>query len=94
MQAFFNQMSAQVANAAEFKSREGFGHLTLDDFLVFADGTHVDAAALQYAKELCEETAVEIEWQQGDAVLLDNYAVMHARRVFEGPRRVLASLVQ
>lgn len=46
------------------------------------------------AKDLCEANAVEIEWQQGDVALLDNYLVMHARRPFEGPRKVLASLVK
>jgi alpha-ketoglutarate-dependent taurine dioxygenase len=50
--------------------------------------------ALDYAKEVCEETAVEITWQKGDVALIDNFLVMHARRDYDGNRRVLASLVK
>lgn len=49
---------------------------------------------LNEAKQLCEDVAVEMVWQPGDVALLDNYLVMHARRAFEGKRRVLASLVR
>jgi alpha-ketoglutarate-dependent taurine dioxygenase len=49
---------------------------------------------LQYAKQACDECAVELLWQAKDVALLDNYLVMHARRDFDGPRRVLASLVR
>lgn len=50
--------------------------------------------ALEYARQICEETAIEIKWQQGDVALLDNMLVMHARRDYDGNRRVLASLVK
>ena len=35
---------------------------------------------------------VDVEWQKGDLVLIDNYAVMHSRRAWEGKRAVLAAL--
>lgn len=35
---------------------------------------------------------VDVQWQKGDLVLLDNYAVMHSRRAWEGKRTVLAAL--
>jgi len=66
----------------------------LDDYLVFGDGSSLDTEALSYAHAMCEDTAVELEWKQGDVALLDNYLVMHARRPFEGKRRVLASIAK
>ena len=35
---------------------------------------------------------VDVEWEKGDIVLLDNYAVMHSRRAWKGERVVLAAL--
>ena len=32
-------------------------------------------------------------WQSGDALILDNATVQHARQAFTPPRRILASLV-
>jgi hypothetical protein len=103
-QAFFNQMSAQVGNAEEFIERAKtsvppalaavVSQYTLVDFLEYGDGSTVETEPLLFARALCEEHAVEIAWEQGDVALLDNYAVMHARRDFEGPRRILASLVK
>ncbi len=48
---------------------------------------------LNFAFAECEREAVNIEWKKGDVALLDNRLVMHARRAFEGPRKVFASLV-
>ena len=44
-----------------------------------------------------EKHAVDLQWQSGDVALLDNYLVMHARRIWNGPlgsRKLLASLVE
>jgi len=90
---FFNQIIAQtLGNAKEF-TNPGEA-VVLDKWLVFEDGTSIDFEAVKYAKQVCEETAIEIAWQAGDVVLLDNLQVMHARRDFEGTRRVLASFVK
>jgi len=103
---FFNQMVATIANAVEFSSAgktggeykgDGPTQEGLDAFLRFADGSSVDISVLQWAREVCEKHAVNVEWKQGDVVLLDNFQVMHARRIWNGPagtRRVLASLVK
>ena len=62
--------------------------------LTFGDGAPVPLEPLRFALARCEAHAVDIAWQRGDVALLDNFLVMHARRAYEGPRRVLASLVQ
>jgi len=99
---YFNQLPATLANAKDWTDRSGGwddSNITglLDRFLTFGDGSIFNAAdctALQYSRALTEECAIELFWEQGDVGLLDNYLVMHARREFEGPRRVLASLFQ
>ena len=35
-----------------------------------------------------------MNWQVGDVVLIDNTAVMHARKPFVGERKVVASLAE
>jgi alpha-ketoglutarate-dependent taurine dioxygenase len=57
------------------------------------DGSILDAKAVRRAIELAEELAYDMQWQPGDAVLIDNTIAMHARRTFQGKRKVLASLM-
>jgi hypothetical protein len=60
----------------------------------FGDGSPLDREAAQVAIDLAEELAFDIPWQRGDAVLVDNFLVMHGRRTFRGTRKVLASLAE
>ncbi|PWN86790.1 Clavaminate synthase-like protein [Acaromyces ingoldii] len=43
-------------------------------------------------RKITTEEQVDVPWQQGDVLLLDNLAVQHGRRTWEGDRRLLASL--
>ena len=93
---FFNQLVAQITNASEWAARAG---MAADDpeclgrFLTFGDGSPMEVEPLLYARDVGNESAIEINWQERDVALLDNYLLMHARRPFEGPRQILASLV-
>ena len=59
---------------------------------VRADGYHlVDAEMVSL--DLADELTFDVPWQSGDAVLVDNFLVMHGRRTFRGTRKVLASLI-
>jgi hypothetical protein len=60
----------------------------------FGDGSPLDRDAVQVAIDLAEELAFDVPWQRGDAVLVDNFLVMHGRRTFRGTRKVLASLAE
>lgn len=103
---FCNQMIASMNNAVEFAKAGKNEGLTGDDgptqemydkCCCFADGSSIPLEIMKVAKEICEEVAVNIEWEKGDVALLDNYLVMHARRIWSGEantRRVLASLVK
>ena len=90
---FFNQLIASTANALEFGCADTSDSIdgmevtqeALDKCVCFGDNTPVDLSVLLYGKQVAEELAVDLQWQRCDVALLDNYLVMHARRLWEGP---------
>ncbi|XP_061359149.1 clavaminate synthase-like protein At3g21360 [Gastrolobium bilobum] len=62
--------------------------------VTFGDGQPLHADVVYDCLKILEEESVAIPWQKGDVLLLDNFAVLHSRRSFNPPRRVLASLVK
>ncbi len=56
----------------------------------FGDGQKVSDDALKYVADEAEKNTLEINWQDGDIALIDNWRVMHGRRAIEdADRRVL-----
>lgn len=60
--------------------------------VTFGDGTPLPTDVILACLRILDEESVAIPWHRGDVLLLDNLAVLHSRRSFEPPRRVLASL--
>ncbi|THU55708.1 hypothetical protein C4D60_Mb11t09410 [Musa balbisiana] len=60
--------------------------------VTFGDGTPLPADIIHECLNILEEESVAIGWKKGDILLLDNLAVLHSRRSFDPPRRILASL--
>ncbi|RZC50167.1 hypothetical protein C5167_018595 [Papaver somniferum] len=60
--------------------------------VTFGDGTPLPSDVIHECLKLLEEECVAIPWQKGDVLLIDNLAVLHSRREFNPPRRILASL--
>lgn len=58
------------------------------------DDSPLDKDAVQKAIEIADEITFDVPWQPGDAVIIDNRIVMHARRTFTGTRKVVASLAK
>ena len=52
----------------------------------------LDTEAVQSAIRIADEITFDMNWKPGDTVLIDNRVMMHARRTFEGPRKIVASL--
>ncbi|KAG6665211.1 hypothetical protein I3843_02G123600 [Carya illinoinensis] len=60
--------------------------------VTFGDGKPLPADIIYDCLNILEEESVVFPWQRGDVLLLDNWAVLHSRRSFNPPRRILASL--
>jgi alpha-ketoglutarate-dependent taurine dioxygenase len=82
---FFNQLIAAYSGWKDSRNDPS-------DAIRHGDGSKLDADAVAKAIELAGQLTFDVQWQPGDAVVVDNRIAMHARRPFEGRRKVLASL--
>ena len=53
----------------------------------YGDGTEISQADLDNVRKACELNTKELPMQVGDAVFVDNFAVLHGRKPFVGTRR-------
>jgi alpha-ketoglutarate-dependent taurine dioxygenase len=60
--------------------------------VAFADGSPIPDAYVLQIRDRGLDHAVDVDWQTGDLLLIDNLAVGHGRRPFTGPRRVLVGM--
>lgn len=61
--------------------------------ITFGDDSPLNPETVDRVAEIADELSFNVPWQNGDVALVDNLVAMHARRPFEGTRKVLASLV-
>lgn len=60
--------------------------------VAFGDGEMLPPDKVHDLLKLLDEECVVLKWQKGDVLLVDNLAVLHARRpLLAPPRRILAS---
>lgn len=84
--SFFNQLIAAFRGWADSRNDPNRA-------ITFGGGEPISNEDMEPAIRLADEMTYDLAWQPGDVALIDNFAVMHGRRPFEGKRRVLASLV-
>ncbi|XP_052796413.1 uncharacterized protein LOC128228909 [Mya arenaria] len=60
--------------------------------VTFPDGTPMPEDSMETLNNVFEELAIDFKWQKGDVVMVDNRQVLHGRRSFTPPRRILAAL--
>ncbi|MCB1213382.1 MAG: TauD/TfdA family dioxygenase [Chlamydiia bacterium] len=60
----------------------------------FGDGEEIPRSEMYQVMDALEEQAVEIPWQRGDFMVLDNVLAMHGRAPFKGRRRVLTAMTR
>lgn len=73
-----------------FNTITGYGQRNLS--LSFGDGCEIPGEAAKAFKAIVDEECVNLSWEEGDVLLLDNLAVQHARRLSKPPRRVLVAM--
>eukprot|EP01018_Ginkgo_biloba_P036461 Gb_16265 [translate_table: standard] len=62
------------------------------DSVTLRDGSPVPAELIETCIHIVNDESVEVTWEVGDVLVLDNRLVQHARRPSKPPRRVLAAL--
>lgn len=62
--------------------------------VLFGDGSPLPADAVEACRKIHEDNSVDIPWQKGDLMIVDNFAAMHGRRAYKPPRQILVSLCQ
>ncbi|EPJ35812.1 putative Clavaminate synthase-like protein [Streptomyces afghaniensis 772] len=64
----------------------------LPQYVTFADGSPIPDAYVLQVRDRGLENAVDVDWHEGDLLVIDNLLVGHGRRPFTGPRRVLVAM--
>lgn len=85
--AFFNQLIAAFHGWKDSRNDP-------TKAITFGDDSRLDASQMTRVIEMAEELTFDMQWQNGDVVLVDNFVAMHGRRTFQGTRKVLVSLIR
>ncbi|WP_421132088.1 TauD/TfdA family dioxygenase [Alteromonas sp. A079] len=87
-QSFYNQL------IAAYMGWKGV-HEDPSSAITFGDGAPIPKEGLTRITELAQRFTFDLEWQDGDVALVDNYRAMHGRRPYSGERKrqVLVALV-
>lgn len=55
--------------------------------VTFGDGSPFPEDKLHRIIEIQQELCYDVQWRHGDVLLIDNFAVQHGRRPYDGTRR-------
>jgi alpha-ketoglutarate-dependent taurine dioxygenase len=64
----------------------------LPQSVTFADGSPIPDSYVLQVRDRGLDAAVDVAWQPGDLLLIDNVLVAHGRRPFTGSRRILVAM--
>ncbi|MFI0772728.1 TauD/TfdA family dioxygenase [Streptomyces sp. NPDC021218] len=97
VEVWFNQADQwhPVAGLDDETATALAGILPEDEFpqsVSLADGTPIPAQWAIQIRERGLESAIDIAWETGDVLLIDNVLVAHGRRPFTGDRRILVAM--
>lgn len=95
-EVWFNQADQwHPAGLGDETSAELYDILEPDDFpqyVTFADGTPIPDRYIEQIREAGLTNAIDVDWREGDLLLIDNVLTGHGRRPFGGTRRILVAM--
>ncbi|HEX6995510.1 MAG TPA: TauD/TfdA family dioxygenase [Gammaproteobacteria bacterium] len=71
---------------------ESYGPDGMPRRVVFGDGSEIDADVLEELRNIYMSEAIGFEWENGDALMLDNILTTHGRSPFVGPRKICVAM--
>lgn len=80
---FFNSMVAAYTGWRDSRN-------TPENAVTYGDGEKLDSECIAKVAEIMDELAVDMLWEASDIICIDNNLVMHSRKSFVPPRRLLA----
>jgi alpha-ketoglutarate-dependent taurine dioxygenase len=94
---FFNQAHlfhpTSLGEKAARDMKRLFGATRMPRNACYGDGVEIDLVDLEQVRAAFEAAANNVEWQNGDVMILDNMRFAHGRRAFTGKRLVLTSFL-
>ena len=92
---FFNEVQLHHVGRLDAETggalRRLYGDGDLPRDVRFGDGSPIPDRFMERVATACDALAVDLEWQAGDVLVLDNLLVAHARRPYAGRYRVLTA---
>lgn len=55
----------------------------------YGDGSVIDASVIEHLKQAYQAEAVNLKWEKGDLIVIDNLLTSHARKPFKGERSIM-----
>jgi alpha-ketoglutarate-dependent taurine dioxygenase len=93
---WFNQAHLFHPSALDDEVREAmldlFGEEGLPRYASYGDGAPIADEDLAAIRDAYQAEMVDVAWEQGDVLVLDNMLAAHGRRPFTPPRRVLVAM--
>lgn len=93
---WFNQAHLFHPTALEEEVREAllglFGAEGLPRYACYGDGSPIADKDLAAIRDAYQAEMVDVAWERGDVLLLDNMLIAHGRRPYTPPRRVLVAM--
>jgi alpha-ketoglutarate-dependent taurine dioxygenase len=94
---FFNQAhlfhATSLGAAVAATMREALGPDRLPRHARYGDGSEIADEDIARIHEAFRANSLAVTWRRGDVLWIDNTQVAHGRRPFQGPRTVLAALL-
>jgi alpha-ketoglutarate-dependent taurine dioxygenase len=93
---FFNQVQLHHVSSLDEGTRasllELFAPEDLPRNVLYGDGDPIPDEVMAHLGEVFDRECVQLPWEAGDMIVLDNMLTSHARRPFQGARKIVVAM--